>query len=341
MDKKVIFAVAGSGKTTYIVNGLSLEKRSLIVTYTIANYENLNRKILRKFRGVWPANITLMTYFSFLFRFCYKPFLADVVGAKGVFFEPNTNRYQKKTDNLYYMTTGGYFYSNRLSQYLMERMKVIDDIRERITDYFDEFIIDEVQDFAGRDFSFLEKLMETNVYQLFVGDFYQHTYDTSRDGNVNSNLFDDRIKYEERYVKKGVKCDHTTLINSWRCSKPLCNYITENLGISIDSNRNIEDITKVEFVSDSCEIERIMRDESIVKLHYQKSSGYGSGHKNWGETKGEDHYYDVCILLNKTTFQKYKTGKLNELVPSTRNKLYVALSRARGNVYLINEEVTK
>ena len=35
MDKKVIFAVAGSGKTKYIVDELSLDKRSLIVTYTI------------------------------------------------------------------------------------------------------------------------------------------------------------------------------------------------------------------------------------------------------------------------------------------------------------------
>ncbi len=45
MDKKVIFAVAGSGKTTYIVNTLSDSKKSLIVTYTTANYENLRKKI--------------------------------------------------------------------------------------------------------------------------------------------------------------------------------------------------------------------------------------------------------------------------------------------------------
>lgn len=32
MDKRVIFAVAGSGKTTYIVDSLSRDKRSLIVT---------------------------------------------------------------------------------------------------------------------------------------------------------------------------------------------------------------------------------------------------------------------------------------------------------------------
>ena len=41
MDKRVIFAVAGSGKTTYIVNNLFPEKRSLIITYTKNNYNNI------------------------------------------------------------------------------------------------------------------------------------------------------------------------------------------------------------------------------------------------------------------------------------------------------------
>ena len=75
MDKRVIFATAGSGKTTYIVNNLSLEKRTLIVTYTNGNYENLRRKISDKFGGELPPNITLIKYFSFLYGFCYKPFL--------------------------------------------------------------------------------------------------------------------------------------------------------------------------------------------------------------------------------------------------------------------------
>ena len=74
MDKRLILAVAGSGKTTYIVNSLSAEKRSLIITYTDANYENLCRKIAERFNGAWPENVTLMKYFQFLYRFCYKPF---------------------------------------------------------------------------------------------------------------------------------------------------------------------------------------------------------------------------------------------------------------------------
>ena len=71
MDKKVIFAVAGSGKTTYILNQLSLENRSIIITYTNNNIKNLKNGIIEKF-GFFPDNITLLPYFSFLYSSCYK-----------------------------------------------------------------------------------------------------------------------------------------------------------------------------------------------------------------------------------------------------------------------------
>ena len=54
MDKRVIFAVAGSGKTTYIIDSLSQDKRSLIVTYTVGNYNNLFRAFKREF-GITPG----------------------------------------------------------------------------------------------------------------------------------------------------------------------------------------------------------------------------------------------------------------------------------------------
>lgn len=337
MDKKVIFAVAGSGKTTYIVDSLSTEKRSLIVTYTIANQENLRRKIIQKFNGEWPENITLMTFFTFLFRFCYKPFMADDIRARGVVFENNPNQYARKTSLNYYLSSGKYFYSNRLSMFIIERADVLDDVKERMTRYFDEFIIDEVQDIAGRDFTLLEKFMETNINQLFVGDFYQHTYDTSRDGTVNKSLFDNRAQYENRYTDKGFVCDTTTLVNSWRCSSTICQYITDNLGIEIHSNKSESEDTMITFISEPVEAQRILEDPDIVKLHYQNGVKYGTFHYNWGETKGEDQYQDVCVLLNKTTAKAYASGKLSQLAPGTRNKLYVAITRAHGNVYLMNE----
>ena len=88
----------------------------------------------------------------------------------------------------------------------MEKAKTIEDIRSRIETYFDEFIIDEIQDIAGRDFHLLEALMSTNVNMLFVGDFYQHTFDTSRDGNVNQSLFDDKATYYDSPFTDKVIC---------------------------------------------------------------------------------------------------------------------------------------
>ena len=140
MDKKVIFAVAGSGKTTYIKDLITPDKRFLIITYTNSNYDNLIQKISEKYNGTWPENVTLMKYFQFLYRFCYKPFLADRFKTKGILFESNPNRRLAQNTKEYYLTQSGYFYSNRLSLFL-EKASLLDDIRDRIKSYFDYFII--------------------------------------------------------------------------------------------------------------------------------------------------------------------------------------------------------
>jgi len=336
VDKRVVFAVAGSGKTTHIVNNLSNDKRSLIVTYTNANYDNLRQKIASEHNGCWPENITLMTYFPFLYRFCYKPFLSDKYRAKGLYYKKNPSKFARKDSLDFYMTRSRYIYSNRLALFIQEN-EIIEKVKKRIETYFDEFIIDEVQDIAGRDFTFLEAVMTADIDMLFVGDFYQHTYDTSRDGNFNQTLFDNRSAYEARFASKGLVVDNESLVNSWRCSKNVCDYVRNNLGIEISSNLPEADNTSIEYITDANQIMTILNDDRIIKLHYQNGTKAGTGHKNWGESKGEDHHKDVCVLLNKTSAKMRKSGKLGELAPSTRNKLYVAITRAKGNVYLIDE----
>jgi DNA helicase-2/ATP-dependent DNA helicase PcrA len=81
MDKSVIFSVAGSGTTTHIIDGLSLDKR-LIITFAGNNYANLRQKIVSKF-GYLPGKIGLFTYFSFLHPFCYRALLAMRMQTKG------------------------------------------------------------------------------------------------------------------------------------------------------------------------------------------------------------------------------------------------------------------
>ena len=83
MDRRLIQSVAGSGKTSYLIDRLNLKRRFLLVTYTINNTEHLKNCIIRKF-GYLPNNITVYTYFEFLLAVCYRPFLADTIGAKGI-----------------------------------------------------------------------------------------------------------------------------------------------------------------------------------------------------------------------------------------------------------------
>ena len=331
MDKRVMLAVAGSGKTRYIIKSLSLDKRSLVITYTNNNYANLYSRILKKFNGVWPNNISLMTYERFLLGFCYKPFLADVYNARKLCFKPPQNNRTSKNSRRFYITSDNHLYYNRLATLVEEN--VIDDVEERLLRYFDEFILDEVQDIAGRDFSLLEAIMKIPMNILFVGDFYQHTFDTSRDGMVNRTLHNDYEKYKSRFSQCGVRVDTDSLINSWRCSNTICKFVSDKLGVRMGSNR--KDDTDISFIKDPKMVTEIKADKNIVKLCYNQSYNWGADYRNWGDAKGEDCYKDVCVLLNKKTFDKYRNDKLNELPTSTRNKLYVAITRAHGNVYLI------
>lgn len=100
--------------------------------------------------------------------------------------------------------------------------------------------------------------MSAKMNMLFVGDFYQHTFDTSRDGVVNKNLFSNKCLYEAHFIAKGFKSDTTTLLSSWRCSQSVCAYIKDNIGIDISSNRTKADDTKVYVPSETKEKNRIL-----------------------------------------------------------------------------------
>ena len=49
MDKRVVFAVAGSGKSSEIINRIEVDSRALVVTYTEQNTKQLKRRIIQKF----------------------------------------------------------------------------------------------------------------------------------------------------------------------------------------------------------------------------------------------------------------------------------------------------
>ncbi len=57
-----------------------------------------------------------------------------------------------------------------------------------------------------------------------------------------------------------------------------------------------------------------------------------------GASKGIDSYGSVCVVLNKRTDELYKKGRLTSLAPTTRNKLYVACTRSRQDLFFVPEK---
>jgi DNA helicase-2/ATP-dependent DNA helicase PcrA len=332
MDKKLILAVAGSGKTTYLVENIPKDKRSLVLTYTEANIINLRNVIIKKF-GYFPNNICLKTYFSFLYSFCIQPFLKDECKLNGLIYKENDNRFAKGDTR--YLTKKGNLFYNRAAKFA-EIKGIYQDIQRRLEKYYQYLFIDEIQDFAGYDFNLLEKISCANINILYVGDFYQHTFDTSRDGNVRQNLHDNYDNYKKCFKNLNISPDENTLIKSYRCSPKVCKYITDNLEIKIESHGDI--ITEIKYIDCKNDIENIVKNDKIIKLFYKQHYLYKCKSRNWGDCKGEDKYNDVCVVLNKKTLDYYLKDILNELLPQTRNKLYVAISRARGNIYFIAEK---
>lgn len=335
MDKRIILAVAGSGKTRHIIESLDLNHRSLIVTYTNNNYYNIKSRIIQKF-GYFPDNIYLFSYFSFLYSFCFKPFLLNKTRAKGIRFDPCANKFAKGDKR--YIDSKSRVYSNRLTKLIIEKGEA-QSVLARISKYFDTVLFDEIQDFAGNDFNFLPYVVNADCDVLFVGDFYQHTFDTSRDGNTNVNLHKQLDGYLDEVKTMGLVVDADTLDSSYRCSPSVCKFVEANLGIAIGSKR--EDDTEILTVDDAAIIKEIFSDNDVVKLFYQARAKYLCFGKNWGESKGEDRYNDVCIVLNKTTYKLFSENKLGELNPTTRNKLYVAITRTRGKLIFVSEEQLK
>jgi hypothetical protein len=205
--------------------------------------------------------------------------------------------------------------------------------------FYDEFYVDEIQDLAGHDFNLLMALAKAKIEMLFVGDFYQHTFDTSRDGNVNSSLHTEIGKYERHFQKAGIIIDKETLSRSWRCGVTVCDFIRANLGIDMRSQHTYE--TDIISLANQADANAVHADASVVKLFYKEHYKYGCASNNWGASKGLDHYNDVCVVLGATHWKSYEKLSLGELPPQTKNKLYVAISRTRGRLYLAPEKLFK
>lgn len=338
MDKKLIQAVAGSGKTTYLINQLSENSKALIITFTNNNYLNIQNRLLKKFNDNIPDNIKIYTFFKFLYHFCYKPLYADSLRLIGIDMRDYTNIPMfKMSDDKFYISDERRFLKNKISAYFLHH-NAMNEINKRIRKYFDVIYIDEVQDFSSYDLDFILTLGDTNTKTIYVGDYYQHTYDTSRYGNKNRKAYKNDISsFYRLFERNGFTIDGKLLQKSFRCPKNICDFVRKIFKIDIEScNQKYGNIF---FINDEKEIIKIWADNNIAKLHYSMATQYGEYHYNFGDVKGIDSFLDVCIFVPKAKCKNIFNNIPFEKYDVTVLKLYVAITRSNRNVFFVNNEM--
>lgn len=131
--------------------------------------------------------------------------------------------------------------------------------------------------------------------------------------------------------------DLTTLDKSRRCSAEICQYVSGKLGINISSHG--ETMGSIIWVDENAAA--ILENQQIIKLLYKDAASYSFRAINWSYSKG-DTMDAVCVILTDN-FEKLADDEFStkEISGSTINKLYVAMTRSRGNLYLMRASTFK
>lgn len=359
MDKKVVLAVAGAGKTYHICHSLDLEKRNLILAFTHENVGNLAKE-LKKIYGCVPEKTKIQTFHSFLLRNCIRPYEPAIV-EKFPDFKSYPSGVTFKTPSPEYLQRGKRFYRNknfipnsylehfvdRHNNYYVSRLSELAYfgfsqgkalpmiIGERLNKLFDAVYIDEFQDFREYDHYLLMKIANFTENIVLVGDYYQHSVSGKNNSGAPFKIKKterDYLDFSNYITSLGFSLDCNTLIKSRRCSIEICDFVRLKLGIPIFSEGINEGSVKI--VSDDL-VKEIIENDEIIKLVYQNAAKESFNAKNWSYSKGST-FENVCVILTKDLKKLIEDDFCaSDVKPITLNKLYVALTRSSGNLFIM------
>lgn len=358
MAKQVILAVAGAGKTYHICNTLDPEKRNLILSFTHENLRNIKRE-LSKAHGAVPIKTTVQTFDAFLYHDFILPYECTIrerfeqycFKSKGITTNPSPLKgykkggkyipnplYSSKTTLGHYINKDNRYYCDTLAELAIETDKkgeLIARAAKRLNKFYDAVWIDEFQDFRKFDHELLMKMAKYLHDLVLVGDYYQHSVSAVN----NSGKPFDKLSYKafvDYLTKEGFEVDCSMLKQSVRCSEDVCEFVSKKLNIAISSS-GIHG-GKVAWLDEE-QARQIINDSSVPKLVYNNSAECNFDSINWSYSKGNT-LDSACVILTKQLENlSDETFSASGIPQSTINKLYVAITRARGDLYLVKKSI--
>lgn len=355
---KIVIAAAGSGKTTYLVaEAMKISKeRVLITTYTESNEAEIRRKFF-ELVGHVPANVVIMTWFSFLITHGVMPFqggMFDFSVAGMVLVSTQSglkyrNRQGQPTywaeeyiDKHYFDSTRR-IYSDKLSKLVIRcNDKSGGSVIDRIARVFSHVLVDEVQDLAGYDLDILAALARSSARLLMVGDPRQVTYLTHHERRYRKYADGGIVEFLQNELPKKipVEIDKTTLSRSHRNSATIC-ALSSRLYPALPPSRACE-CTRCRsmpaagagmFILRMADYSHYLATVRPVQLRDKiNSAGVDSRlpAMNFGESKGRG--FDHVVILPTEPMRSWLIDATTQLQPQSRAKFYVALTRARYSV---------
>ena len=365
MAKKVILAVAGAGKTYYICHKIDPAKRNLILAFTHENIHNIQKELCDA-HGCVPELTMVTTFDSFVYHqliLPYEPSIAEHFACprfsscgicmtdppsktkKNAEGKSVANPHYRKKDSLtHYVTMNRQYYCATLSELVLQvkknRESLIKRLAARLNLFFDCILIDEFQDFREDDYELIMALAKRLNDVILVGDYHQHSVSaTNNSGKPFKNKSKDvsYVDFVAELRNSGFEIDLTTLDKSRRCSAEICNYISEKLHINIASNG--DHCGSIVWIDDDPSV--VLNQDQIIKLVFNEAANYTFRAMNWSYSKG-DTVDSACVILtdglDNLDSDSFDPEKIKR---STLNKLYVAMTRSRGDLYLIKASTFK
>lgn len=356
-ENKIVIAAAGSGKTTFLVEEAVKirDERVLITTYTESNEAEIRQKFF-DLVGHVPANVTIMTWFSFLIAHGVKPFQGGYFDfpVKGMLLVSQQSGFRYKTPqgqpvywaedviDKHYFDTKKQVYSDKLAKLVIR----CDDLSngsvfDRIRRVFPHIFVDEVQDLAGYDLDILVALARSSARLLMVGDPRQVTYVTHNERRYGKYADGGIVDFlREKLPKRiSIEIDETSLNRSHRNNTAIC-AISSRLYPGMPASQACEcadcragPATAGLFILGTSLYARYLAEIRPMQLRDKiTSSGVDkrSPAMNFGESKGRG--FDHVVILPTAPMRSWLADHSADLAAQSRAKFYVALTRARHSV---------
>ena len=192
---------------------------------------------------------------------------------------------------------------------------------------------------AGYDLELLKLFFNCSSTIQLVGDPRQGTYSTNsapknkkfKKANI-VNFFTDQI---ENLTK-----DDTSLMTNYRCNKSICdlsNKLFPNFQATTSGNNTATQHSGVFFIKEQ-DVESYIQKFLPLQLRDSKRTKVNENYRvmNFGEAKGLS--FDRVLIYPTKPFIDWLKDNNAELAETSRSKLYVALTRARHSVAVVNNK---